>query len=132
MAKKKHKPGNKGQRGGKQPGAGKPKTIISPEEMEKAEELAFEGHQNGTICDILDWNHSFIDGRKDIKKKLTKKRAERKVWLRKTQNSTAGGRGRSAVTMQIFLGKNELNQADKQDIKHDVSENLAEFLKGLQ
>jgi len=107
MAKKKNK-------------VGRPRKVITPNQLAKAEQLAFEGHQNGTIADIMDWEHSFISEREDIRKKLTKKRAERKVWLRKKQNSTAGGRSKSAATMQIFLGKNELGQADKTETKLDV------------
>ena len=100
--------------------AGRPRKVITPNQLAKAEQLAFEGHQNGTIADIMDWEHSFISEREDIRKILTKKRAERKVWLRKKQNSTAGGRSKSAATMQIFLGKNELGQADKVDTKLDA------------
>lgn len=98
-------------------GPGKPKKEIGPEDMKKAEKYAFEGHQNGTICDLLDWPTSWLDDRKDIRKRLTKKRAERKVWLRKLQNKTAENGEREAATMQIFLGKNELEQADKQETK---------------
>ena len=119
MAKKTHKK------------VGKPLKIISPKDMAKAERFAFEGHLNGTICELMDWPTSWLDERQDIRKKLTKKRAERKVWLRKRQNSTAGGRSKSAATMQIFLGKNELAQADKTETKHDMAESLVDFLKGF-
>jgi hypothetical protein len=95
-------------------GPGKPKKEISPEDMAQAEGYAFEGHQNGTICDLLDWPTSWLETRKDIRKRLTKKRAERKVWLRGIQNKQAV----KVPAMAIFLGKNELDQADKQELKH--------------
>ena len=127
MAKKTHKPGNKGKQGGTQPGAGKPLKIIAPEDMAKAEEYALEGHKDGTICELMDWPTSWLCNRQDIRKKLTKKRAERKVWLRKIQDKQA----ETVPIMAIFLGKNELSQADKTETKHDMAESLVEFLKGF-
>jgi hypothetical protein len=102
--------------GGKQPGAGRPKKLVTPEELEKAGSYAFEGCQNNTICTLMGWDDNFIDQRKDLREFFTKKRAERKLWLKKQQNKTAKGKSKSAATMQIFLGKNELDQTDHQKI----------------
>lgn len=97
--------------------AGRPKTIIPEKDLKKAETLAFEGHQTGTICELMDWDRQFVDQRPDILTRLRKKRAERKVWLRKQQNRTAAGDSKASGTMQIFLGKNELEQSDKQSVE---------------
>jgi hypothetical protein len=111
-----HKPGNKGRRGGAQPGAGKPKTIISDEDMKIAEQYAFEGCLNNTICGLMDWDCEWLIGRKDILKRLTKMRQKRKLAILKHQNEIMAGRGRgecsAAATMAIFVGKNELGQTD--------------------
>jgi hypothetical protein len=96
-------------------GRGKKKTI-NKNDMAKAEEYAFTGCKNNTIATLMDWGHNFIDDRPDIRKKLTKKRAERKHALLKAQTDKA--LKEKNPTMQIFLGKNELGQTDKQ--QHDV------------
>jgi len=107
----------------KKRGPGKPKTIISDEDMAKAEEYAFRGCQNNTICSLMDWDHEWLHGRKDILRRLTKKRAERKLWLRQVQDKHA----QSNPVMAIFLGKNYLGQADKQEHKLEVS-NVADLV----
>ena len=127
MTKKTHKKGNPG-RGGKQPGAGKPKKVISPKDIATAEQHALNGHLNGTIATLMGWDAQWLDQRKDIRKKLTKKRAERKVWLRSIQDKHA----KTVPAMAIFLGKNELDQSDKQDLRHDMSSTLADFLKEMK
>ncbi len=131
MAKKKAKAKKKGNpgRGGKQPGAGKPKKVITPAQMRKAEGYAFDGCQNGTIATLMGWADAFISERNDIRKRLTKKRAERKVWLRQTQDQHAeGGNG---AAMSIFLGKNELGQTDKTEVEIDASEKFQGFMDWL-
>jgi hypothetical protein len=46
---------------------------------------------------------------------LAKKRAERRLWLKGVQTDKAK---KGDVTMQIWLGKNELDQTDKQQHEH--------------
>lgn len=91
-------------------GRGKKKQI-SDADMRKAETYAFGGHKNNTICELMGWGHNLIEDRPDIRKRLSKKRAERKVWLRSIQDRQAT----TVPAMAIFLGKNELEQSDKQD-----------------
>jgi len=104
-------------------GRGK-KTIISPEDMAKAEEYAYNGCQNNTIEGLMDWSQKFIEQCKDITKRLLKKRQQRKNDLRAAQLRTALV-SKNAI-MQIFLGKNELGQKDKVDtdinavVKHQI------------
>jgi len=79
--------------------------------MARAEELAYQMCQNGTIAGLMGWPDAFIADRPDIRKKLTRKRQERKAWLRRKQLSQADKNPVSA----IFLGKNYLGQSDKQE-----------------
>lgn len=78
---------------------------------------ALEGCQNGTIAALMGWDKQVIIDRPDILSFLHKKRCQRKLKLRKAQSETAFKSKNSA--MQIFLGKNDLEQSDKQD--HNVS-----------
>jgi hypothetical protein len=88
------------------------KKIISPEDMAKAEEYALEGCKNNTIAKLMGWDDSLIPDRKDIQKRLSLKRAERDQKLRKLQFEQA----KKYAPMTMFLGKNYLGQADKQEI----------------
>ena len=85
--------------------------------MRKAENYALQGCKNNTICELMSWHENFINEHRDILKRLTKKRAERKFKLRKQQNRKAAGDSKASATMQIWLGKNELDQADKIETK---------------
>ncbi len=88
------------------------KKQISPEDMAKAEEYALQGCKNNTIATLMGWTHEFLRDRPDILKKLTLKRAERDQKLRKLQFEQA----EKYAPMAMFLGKNYLGQADKQEI----------------
>ena len=98
-------------------GRGKKKEITAAQ-MKQAERYARKGHQNGTICELMEWDHNLIEQRPDIKKRLTKMRAWHKDDIRNDQERIrkTDGKGISAAaTMAIFQGKNELGQADKQE-----------------
>lgn len=90
--------------------AGRPKKVVTPAQMKRAEGYALDGCQTGTICILMDWDRQWVDTRPDILTKLTKKRAERKQKLRNAQfiNATEN----HSNTMQVFLGVNELEQRD--------------------
>lgn len=94
--------------------AGRPKYQFTDEQIVKAGELAFKGCQNGTIASILGCDNETV--KKYLSQRLTKKRAERKAWLREVQMVRA--KTDTSGAMAIFLGKNELGQADKQEIEH--------------
>lgn len=72
--------------------------------------LALDGCQNNTIANITGIALTTLKRR--FSKLLTKKRCERKHNLRHNQTELA----KTNPTMAIFLGKNELNQQDKQVI----------------
>ena len=113
-------------------GPGKPKKEICPKDMRRAENYALQGCKNNTICELMNWDHNLIEQRADIKKRLTKKRAERKLKLLKQQNRTAAGDSKASATMQIFLGKNELGQADKNETKLETGEDINGFIGWLK
>lgn len=104
--------------------AGKPKRVFTEAEISTMEDLAFTGCQNGTIANYMDIPATTINDRPDIRKKLTKKRAERKYSLRGAQTTKATIAKDTA--MLIFLGKNELGQADRHDmgLKADITHKL--------
>jgi len=108
----------------KKRGPGKPKRVFTPAQIKQMEEYAFDGCLNATIATLMDIPATTLDARPDIRKKLTKKRAERKSWLRKCQNDRV--ENDSSPVMAIFLGKNELGQSDKQEIAHSGTVSLKE------
>ena len=88
------------------------KKIVSEEDMAKAEAMALDNCQNNTICRVMGWNEHFLDDRKDILKRLQKKRAEHKAELRANQRRHA----KSSPVGAIWLGKQSLGQTDKSEI----------------
>lgn len=89
---------------------GKPKRVFTEAQVRKMCRLALNGCQNNTIASIMDIpKQTLVDNFRQL---LTKKRCERKNTLRKHQNAAAK-KGNPALL--IFLGKNELDQRDKQE-----------------
>lgn len=84
--------------------------VIDEEEVAT---LAFKGASNNEIAFLLGVDDQTIINR--FSKLLSKKRAERRVWLRELQNSKAGS---GDTTMLIWLGKNNLEQTDKMEQQH--------------
>ncbi len=110
MAKKKYKRKSRA----KTPGAtrGKPKFEFIDAQMKKIKAMAFLGCHNETIARVIEVPTATLQSRPDIQVIIKKKRAEHRVDLRKTQNKLS----KSNPAMAIFLGKNELEQTDRQDI----------------
>jgi len=89
---------------------GRPQTVFTAAQIVKMSKLALNGCQNGTIASIMDIpKNTLLDNCRLL---LSKKRAERKNKLR-TLQMTAARKGNPALL--IFLGKNELEQADKNE-----------------
>jgi len=101
---------------------GRKKKEITPAQMKKAEAYAYDGCKNFTIESLMNWPGNFINHRADISKRLTKKRQLASADLRKAQRNKAIND--NDTTMQIWLGKNELDQSDQQKIKHDFEGNV--------
>ena len=104
-------------KGGKQPGAGKPKKKISQEDLDKAGNYAKVQSNDTMIEKLMSWSDGFIGKRKDISRYIQQKRAEGKQELLNTQFSM-----QKQPTMAIWLGKQHLGQADKQDQHHTFEE----------
>jgi len=104
-------------------GRGK-KKIITKEVMAEAERMAGLNCQDGTIATALGWHVNFIKERKDILKRLRKKRAEFKIDLREAQKNQT-----NTPAMAIFLGKNYLGQADKQEVDQTITLKVIDYSK---
>jgi hypothetical protein len=79
--------------------------------MHKAEEMALQNYNNNTICELLGWDREWLHGREDILTRLRIKRAEHRAAIRGSQFNHVKN-----PIMAMFLGKNVLGQADKQEI----------------
>ena len=88
------------------------KKIISPEDMAKAEEYALQNCNNNTICKLMGWNDEFIADRADILARMQVKRAEHRQVVREHQLKHA----KTSPVGAIWLGKQSLGQADKQEL----------------
>lgn len=91
---------------------GRPKTKFTQEQVAKIEECAFHGCQTKTIETLTGIPENTL--RRNFGELLAKKRAERKLELRKAQDKRANA---GDTGMLCFLGKNELGQTDKKDPK---------------
>ena len=93
--------------------------------MRRMKELALAGCQNNTIASIMGIPmNTLLDNHRKL---LTKKRAERKLMLRQAQNKHL----EKNPAMCIFLGKNELEQADKMEnhVTGDIKVNIVDYSK---
>ena len=111
---KKAKPGRK---------PGRPKVVFTDEQIKEFGELAHTGCQDGTIAAITGVDVTTLKAR--CSGLLHKKRAERKRDLRMAQNREAS---KGSVAMLIWLGKNGLGQADRQDTSIKLDETLCEII----
>ena len=100
------------------------KTVLTEEQRKAIEEYAFEGCSNHDISAMIGVPVETLRDSKVIRPILDKKRAERRRWLRQAQNKHT----LTTPVMSIFLGKNELGQTDKQEVKHGVDEAAASLL----
>jgi len=96
---------NKSKRKNK-PGAGRPPVVLDEERIGR---LAFAGCKNSEIAHILGCDDETL--KNNYSPILDKKRAERKAALRAQQTERAL---KGDIPMLIFLGKNELEQTDRQ------------------
>jgi hypothetical protein len=92
------------------PGAGRPHVVLDEEQIGQ---LAFDGCKDACIAAVMGCSPKTITD--NYSKILVKKRGERHAALHKRQTLQAL---RGDNTMLIWLGKNELDQVDRQDVKH--------------
>jgi len=108
---------------------GKPRRKITPAQMKEAEGYAYDWCRNHTIEGLMGWPNAFINGRKDISKRMAKKRQQATADLRRAQREKAVES--KDVTMMIWLGKNELGQADKSVTKIETGDVPAVLVVGV-
>ena len=89
------------------PGAGRPRLSL---DEERIGQMAFDGCKNSEIAHCLGCDDETL--KNNYSPILDKKRAERKAAFRTKQTERALKDGE--IAMLIFLGKNELEQTDKQ------------------
>ena len=94
---------------------GRPRKQYSKATIDRVAECAFSGCQTNTIAMITGLTEEELRG--NFTELMQKKRAERKLWLRSMQNEHV----KNNPIVGIFLGKNELGQADKQEIDVNAS-----------
>jgi DNA-binding CsgD family transcriptional regulator len=87
-----------------------------PLDEEAIAQMALDGARTTDISDRLGVDEGTI--RKGYSEILRKKRAERRMNLRRKQYEKAM---KGDTAMLVWLGKNELDQADKQETKHSGS-----------
>lgn len=90
----------------------RPKGSVIPLDEKKIEQYAKAGASNREIADSLGVDESVI--RRRMVKLLRKARADRKIMVRTWQTQQA----QKNPALAIWIGKNELGQCDKQEIKH--------------
>ena len=90
--------------------AGRPKRVFTDEQIAIAEEYAYKWCQDRTIATKLGVDKDVLV--RNLGPRLKLKRAEAKFDLRSLQMEQA----RKNPIMQIFLGKNYLDQADKTEL----------------
>lgn len=93
----------------------RPKRQFTDEDLQKMEDYALDGCQNGTIATLMCIPKTTLIRR--FGSMLQEKRAERKHILRENQTRLA----KTNPAMAIFLGKNELGQVDKQEIRTETA-----------
>ena len=95
--------------------AGRPKKQFNPEQMRQIEQMAFDNCHTRTIAEAIGESQDTI--KRHFASLLKKKRAEGRAALRRSQRKLAA----TNPAMAIFLGKNELGQADKQEVGGDIT-----------
>lgn len=90
--------------------AGRPKRTWTEAQISQIDDLASINCKDYTIAECLDVPLNSL--KRHFGKRMIQKRAQGRVKLRQYQE----GMAKTSPAMAIFLGKNELNQTDKQDI----------------
>ena len=91
--------------------AGRPKRKITDEQIKQIGEYALNGCKTTTIATLMDIPKDTL--KRHFAPLMTKKRCERKNNIRIKQNECMEDK---VPSMLIFLGKNDLDQTDRQDI----------------
>ena len=93
--------------------AGRPRNKYSDAQIKQIAELAFRGLKNNGIATKMGIDQNTFETH--FKELCTKQRVERKLMLLDLQVEKAKT---GDSTMLVWLGKNDLEQTDKQNIEH--------------
>ena len=105
--------------------AGRPKRQFTDEEKGLIEQMALDNCHLDTIAKVLSVpKQTLVDNFRTF---IDKKRAEGRMGLRRIQRNLAVRN----VAMAIFLGKNELDQTDRQEQVHGITDGLAALIKEI-
>jgi len=104
--------------------AGKPKIIWTEEQIDQIKQMALDNCHTETIARSLGTTSDTIKAH--FSKLLKRKRAEGRAILRRSQHEMA----LKQPVMAIWLGKQELEQTDRQDHKHTLT-NFADIMKAI-
>ena len=104
--------------------AGKPKIMWTDEQIKQIEQMALDNCHVETIARTLGTTDETIKAH--FSPLIKQKRAEGRALLRRSQ------RDKAVISkdtgMLCFLGKNELEQTDKQEHKHGITKELGSLL----
>ena len=109
------------------PKLGRPKKKFSVSLIKKIEYAAFCQSKDYTISEAYGIDDKTFKAH--FSERCSQKRAEGKLWLQRKQHGQAD---KSNIAMLCFLGKNYLEQADKQELTHNVGEDILDFMKWLK
>lgn len=102
---------------------GRPKKKFTEEQIWRIEQMAFDQCHTRTIAEALCLSQDTI--KRHFASFLTQKRAEGRAALRRMQMAMS----RNNVTMQIWLGKQYLDQVDKNEQTHGITDALADLIR---
>jgi len=102
--------------------AGRPKRVFTAEDKVLIKEYALNCSRSNTIAKALDIPMNSL--KRHFGKDIEKWQAQGKVKLKAVQVKLAN----TNASMAMFLGKNDLKQSDKRDIKADVTVTLAKSI----
>jgi hypothetical protein len=104
--------------------AGRPRIKFTAEQIAQIDEYALLNAKNNTIAVKMGIDINTFE--KHFKKKCEQKRAEGKIALHKAQDNL-----KNTPVMAIWLGKQHLEQSDKNDVKHGADGALSAVLSEL-
>jgi len=96
--------------------AGRPKRVFTEQQIAQIDDMASINCKDYTIAQVLCIPIKTL--KRHFGQRLIEKRAEFKRMLRGYQSNLA----KTTPAMAIFLGKNELGQVDRQEIKTETTE----------
>lgn len=96
--------------------AGRPKRVFTEDQIAQIDEMALNNCKDCTIATVLEIPVNSL--KRHFGRRMVKRRAEYRRELRASQSKLS----KTSPALLIFLGKNELEQVDRQEIKTEQAE----------